>query len=186
VPRPRRASALFHQLLGEDHPHHYTTLCGEASVSSMALCRLLLYGYHVEPSKEGRRNPRMGANDFSMTAQDYTVTSGRRERSSPSPSALCGRPRHCNTTPGTVTTSPTLLKRTGDRTSPRPPLYLVQPPVDTTLEPARGRQPDSQPLHHYPRSRSCTGTGLATTPQQERDSPGQPSTPWHCTPYLYT
>jgi hypothetical protein len=55
----------------------------------------------------------MGANAFSMTTQDYTVTSGKRERSSPSLSALCGHPRHCSTTPGTATTSLTLLKRTG-------------------------------------------------------------------------
>jgi hypothetical protein len=41
------------------------------------------------------------------------MTSGRRERSSPSLSALCGHPCHCSTTPGTATTSPTLLERTG-------------------------------------------------------------------------
>jgi hypothetical protein len=32
------------------------------------------------------------------------VTSGRRDRSSPSLSALCGHPRHCRTTPDTVAT----------------------------------------------------------------------------------
>jgi hypothetical protein len=48
-----------------------------------------------------------------MTTQDYAVTSGRWERSSPSLSALCGHPRHCSATPGTATTSPTLLERTG-------------------------------------------------------------------------
>jgi hypothetical protein len=74
----------------------------------------------------------------------------------------------------------------GDRTSPRPPLYLVRAPVDGTLKPAHGRRPDSQSLHHHPRSRPCTGTGLATASQQERDSPGQSSTPWHCTPCLHT
>jgi hypothetical protein len=55
----------------------------------------------------------MGANAFSMTTQDCTVTSGQREPSSPSLSALCGHPRHCSTTSSTTTTSPTLLKRTG-------------------------------------------------------------------------
>jgi hypothetical protein len=73
-----------------------------------------------------------------------------------------------------------------DGTSPRPPLCLVRPPVDGTLEPAHGRQPDSQPLHQHPRSRSCIGTRLAMTPQHEPDSPGQPSTPWHCSPCLHT
>jgi hypothetical protein len=53
----------------------------------------------------------------------------------------------------------------GDKTSPRPPLYLVQTPVDGTLKSAHGRRPDIQPLRHHPRSRPCTGTGLAMTPQ---------------------
>jgi hypothetical protein len=48
-----------------------------------------------------------------MVTQGYVVTSGRRERSIPSPPALCGHPRHCSITPGTVATPPTLLKRTG-------------------------------------------------------------------------
>jgi hypothetical protein len=74
----------------------------------------------------------------------------------------------------------------GDRTPPRQPLYLVRPPVKGTLEPARGRRPDESPLRHHPRSRFCTGTRRAMTPHQKRDSPGQPSTPWHCTPCLYT
>jgi hypothetical protein len=41
------------------------------------------------------------------------MTSGRREWSSPSLPALCGHPRPCSATPGTETTSPTLLERTG-------------------------------------------------------------------------
>jgi hypothetical protein len=41
------------------------------------------------------------------------VTSARRERSSPSLSTLRSHPRHCSATLGTVTTSPTLWKRTG-------------------------------------------------------------------------
>jgi hypothetical protein len=61
----------------------------------------------------GRRNPRMRANAFSVTTQDYAVTSGRRERSSPSLSALCGHPRRCSAMPDTATTFPTLSKRTG-------------------------------------------------------------------------
>jgi hypothetical protein len=81
---------------------------------------------------------------------------------------------------------PHAVEAHGDRTSPRLPLYLVRTPVDGTLEPAHGRRPDSQPLHHHPRSHPCTGTGLAMTPQQERDSPGQSSTPRHSTPHLHT
>jgi hypothetical protein len=52
-------------------------------------------------------------NAFSVSTQDCAATSGRRERSSPSLSALCGHPRHCSATPGTATTSPALLERTG-------------------------------------------------------------------------
>jgi hypothetical protein len=81
---------------------------------------------------------------------------------------------------------PNVVGAHGDRTSPRLPLYLVRSPVDSTLESVRGRQPDDQPLRCYPRSCSCTSTGLATTPQQEQDLPGQLSTPRHCSPYLYT
>jgi hypothetical protein len=134
----------------------------------------------------GRRNPRMGENTFSMTAQGYTVTSGQRERSSPSLSALCGHPCHCSITPGTVTTSPTLLEHTGTGHRHDRPLYLVRPPVDSTLGSARGRRPGDQPLRCYPRSRSCMSTGLAMTPQLERDSLGWSSTLRYCSPYLYT
>jgi hypothetical protein len=74
----------------------------------------------------------------------------------------------------------------GDRTPPRHPLYLVRPPVNDTLEPTRGRRPDERPLCRHPRSHSYTGTGRAMTPHQKRDLPGQPSTPWHYTPCLYS
>jgi hypothetical protein len=70
--------------------------------TSVWLTRRALEGGPAEPS-----------NAFPVTTQDYAVTSGRRERSSPSLSALCGHPRHCSATPGTATTSPTLLERTG-------------------------------------------------------------------------
>jgi hypothetical protein len=44
----------------------------------------------------------------------------------------------------------------------------------------------SQPQHHHPRSRSWRRTGHAVTPRQKQGSPGQPSTPWNCTPCLRT
>jgi hypothetical protein len=49
--------------------------------------------------------PAAPSNAFFVTIQGRAVTSGRRERSSPSLSALCGHPRHCRATPSTVTTS---------------------------------------------------------------------------------
>jgi hypothetical protein len=133
---------------------------------------------------EGR--PAEPSNAFSMTTQDYVMASGRWERSSPSLSALCSHPRHSSATMGTATTSPTLLERTGTGRHHACHCASYGPPVDGTLEPARGRRPDNQPLHHHPRSRSCTGPGRAMTPQQERDSPGRSSTPWHCSPRLHT
>jgi hypothetical protein len=45
------------------------------------------------------------SNIFYVLIQGHAVTSGRRDRSSPSVSALCGHPRHCRTTPDTVATS---------------------------------------------------------------------------------
>jgi hypothetical protein len=57
--------------------------------------------------------PAEPSNAFPVTTQGYVVTSGRRQRSSPSMSALCGHPRHCSATADTASTSPTLLERTG-------------------------------------------------------------------------
>jgi hypothetical protein len=42
---------------------------------------------------------------FHVLMQDHAVTSGRWDRTSPLLSTLCDRPRHCCTTPDTVTTS---------------------------------------------------------------------------------
>jgi hypothetical protein len=180
------APALFHPLLGGDHPRHYTTLCGEASVSSVALCRLLLYSYRVEPSKEEMTEPSNGGErffyDYTGPHRDVrpvgTVFPVAVSLVRPSP-PLQRRAGYCDDVPNDV-------EAHGDRTSPRPPLYLVRTPVDAALEPARGRRPGSQRPHHHPRRRSCMGTELATTPQQERDSPGRSSTPWHFSPCLAT
>jgi hypothetical protein len=153
-------------------------LCDTVPPTFVRLTRQALEG--------GQRNPQRGTNAFSMTTQDYIVTSGWRERSSPSLSALCGHPRHCNATPGTATTSLTLLRRTG--TGRRHTRHCASYGLPSTVPSSRahGRRPDEQPLHHHPRSRCSTSTGLATMPQQERDSPRWSSTPRHCTPCLYT
>jgi hypothetical protein len=50
---------------------------------------------------------------------------------------------HCSVIPDAV-------KVHGDRTSPRPLLCLVRPPVNSTLESACERRPDEQPLGHHP------------------------------------
>jgi hypothetical protein len=116
------------------------------------------------------------SNIFSVLTQGHAVTSGRRDRSSPSLSALCDHPRHCSSTSDTVATprrcwgawgQDILTTATVPRTGPR-----QRHPRTGPLQ-----RPVNQPLHHRPRSRSYTSTGCTTTPQQERDSPGWPSAP---------
>jgi hypothetical protein len=52
-----------------------------------------------------RRGPAAPSNIFYVLIQGHAVTSGRRDRSSPSLSTLCSHPRHCRTMPNTVATS---------------------------------------------------------------------------------
>jgi hypothetical protein len=110
--------------------------------------------------------PAAPSNIFYVLIQDHTVTSGRRDRSSPSLSTLCGHPRYCSSTPDTVATSrccwdtrrrdiattATVLRAGPRQRHPRtgPPRRLV-----------------NQPLRRHPRSRPCTSTGCTTTPQQD-------------------
>jgi hypothetical protein len=131
----------------------------------------------AEPSK-GRRKT------MPCPCKDNTVTSGRRDRSPPSPSALCDHPRrlrrhpgHCITLPVTASPSPTLWKRAA--TGRRHASYCtpVRPRVNGTLKSSHVRSPDRRPLHRHPRSRSWTRTGRAMTPRQKQASPGRPSTP---------
>jgi hypothetical protein len=74
----------------------------------------------------------------------------------------------------------------GDKTPPRRPLCHVRASRQRHPRTGPPRQPVNQLLRHSPRSRSCTSTGRTTTPQWERDSPGRPSAPQHCSPYRYT
>jgi hypothetical protein len=106
----------------------------------------------------------MGVNAFSMTTQDYTVTSGQRERSSPSLSALCDHPRHCNATPVTVTTSPTLLKRA--RTGRRHARHCASYGLPLTA-------PSSRPAGGG-RTANLYATTLEAAPVRAQDSPRRP------------
>jgi hypothetical protein len=96
----------------------------------------------------------------------------------PSP-PLRHHPEHYSTIPGAVGAQ-------DDKASPRPPLCDLQPSVSPTLELTHARRPKEKLPCRYPRSRSWTGTGFAATPHQKQDSPRQPSTLWHCTPYCHT
>jgi hypothetical protein len=70
----------------------------------------------AEPSK-GRRTttPR--------PCKDNAVTSGRRDRSPPSPSALCGHPRRPQLHPGHCVTIPNAMEACSDVTPPHQLLY---------------------------------------------------------------
>jgi hypothetical protein len=139
------------------------------------LTRRALEGGPAEPS-----------NTFSVITQGYAMTSGRRERSSPSLSTLCSHPRHCRATLGTVTTSPTLLDHMGTGRHHDRHCAAYGPPVRRHPRTGPRRRPDNQPLRHHPRSCSYTSTGRATTPQLVQDSSGWPSAPWRCSPRLHT
>jgi hypothetical protein len=95
---PRRCSANSR---GRPSPPLFSTVrqgqCQLRDTKPPALVRLTLRAL-----EEGLAIP---SNIFYVLMQDHTVTSGRRDRSSPSLSALCSHPRHCRTTPDAVATS---------------------------------------------------------------------------------
>jgi hypothetical protein len=69
------------------------TICSMVSNYPVALYHPLAYGRRTAPSKKDDRSLEGKTHDCSTTAWDGTVTSGQRKQSSPSPSALCDRPR---------------------------------------------------------------------------------------------
>jgi hypothetical protein len=111
------APALLRRLPWRGHPRRCATLCGMVSNNPVALCHPLPYGRRTAPSKKDNRALEGETYDYSTPAQDCTVMSGQRERSPPSPSALCDHPRHRDAIPATASPSPTLWKRavTGHR-----------------------------------------------------------------------
>jgi hypothetical protein len=139
-------------------------LCGKTGVNSVTLCRPLSYRLHVAPPERGRWNhrkryrrlPRARAGqrrEIRPTEHVSSVTSGPVRPSPP----LCHHPRHCGAIPGTV-------EARDDETPPRPLLCILWSSVSQALESAYGQRPNKKPPCCYPRSRSWTGTGLATTP----------------------
>jgi hypothetical protein len=92
-----------------------------------------------------RRGPATPSNAFSVTMQGHAVTSGRRERSFPSLSTLCGHPRHCRATPSTVTTSQCCWSARGQDVATTTTVPRTGP-VDDTLESVRG---GGRTTNHY-------------------------------------
>jgi hypothetical protein len=98
-------------------PRHRATPCGMVSNRPAALYHPLPYGRRTAPSKKDGKTLEGMTRDYSVPARDSAVTSGQRERSPPSPSALCDRPRRRNAIPATAPPCPTLWKHaaTGHR-----------------------------------------------------------------------
>jgi hypothetical protein len=92
------------------------------------------------------------------------VTSGRRDRSSPSLSALCGHRHHCSATPGTATTSPTLLERTGTGCRHACRCTTYGPPLTA---------PSSRPAGSG-RTTNLYATTLEAAPVWAQDAPRRP------------
>jgi hypothetical protein len=92
------------------------------------------------------------------------VTSGRRERSSSSLSALCVHPHHCSATRGTATTSPTLLEHTGMGRCHSCHCTSYGPPLTA---------PSSRPAGSG-RTTNLYTTTLEATPVRAQDAPRRP------------
>jgi hypothetical protein len=114
-------------------------LCGKANVSSVTLCRPLMYRHRIAPLERGWRNPRKGyvrlprarsgqRRDVGLVECVTSVTS-RPVRPSP---PLCHHPRHCSAIPDTV-------EARGDETPPRPLLCILRPSVSRALESVYGQ-----------------------------------------------
>jgi hypothetical protein len=116
--------------------------------------------------------PAAPSNIFYMLIQGHAVTSGRRDRSSSSLSALCGHPRHCRTTPDTVETSQrcwdvrgqditttAIVPRTG------PPSTAPSNRPTTAADQPTATPPTSKPLlyEHRTHHNASTGAGFART-----------------------
>jgi hypothetical protein len=136
--------------------------------------------------ERGWRNPRKGDRHLFRARPGPRRDVGQVRRVSfiticpvwPSPPSQ-RHPGHCSAIPDTV-------QARGDKTPPRPRLCPLRPPVSCTLESAYRRRPNEKLLRHHPQSHSWTDTGHAMTLRQKQDSPGQPSTPRHCTPCHHT
>jgi hypothetical protein len=133
-----------------------------------------------------RRNPQRGDGRLSRARPSQRRDVGPVRRVSSvtislvRPSPLPRRhPGHCSTIPDTEGVQ-------DDQTPPHLLLCTLRPLVNRTPKSVYGRRPGKKLPHGYPRSRSWTDTGHATTLCRKQDSPGRPSTLQHCTPCRYT
>jgi hypothetical protein len=89
------------------------------------------------------------------------MTSGRRERSSPSLSTLCGHPRPCSTTPRTAATTQVLLECTGAGRRHTCRCTSYGPP---STAPSSLFADDDRTVNHY-------ATNLEAAPVRAQDAP---------------
>jgi hypothetical protein len=105
---PRRCSA---NSLGETHPRHCRELCSMAGVSSVKT----VPPTPVRPTRRALEGGGDGCTLEPFPRESAGSNHDVRPAGAPSPPllVLCGRPRPCSTTPGTVTTTPALLGTRG-------------------------------------------------------------------------
>jgi hypothetical protein len=89
------------------------------------------------------------------------VTSGRWDRSSPSLSTLCDRPRHCRTTPDTVTTSRRCWGARGQDIATTTTMPRMDPPL---AAPSNRPTDGGQTANHY-------AATLEAAPVRAQDAP---------------
>jgi hypothetical protein len=149
------APALLRQLPWRGHPHRCATLCGMASNNPVALCTHFVRPAHRTLEKLGTAEPSKGRRTTTPRPCRYnTVTPGRRDRSLPSPSALCDYPRRPRRHPGHCIAIPGVVEACGNGTPPRRLLYprtashQQHPPVLTRAitEQETATPPPSKPL----------------------------------------
>jgi hypothetical protein len=153
-------------------------LCGVVSNRPAALYHPLPYDRSSAPSKKDSGTLEGMTHNYSAPARYGAVRQA-------SGSGHLRRHQPCATIPATAPPCPMLWNTrrrdtTTTATVPRMASCQRRPRIltRTALERATSTPP--------PQSRSWGRKGHTVTPHQKQDSPGQPSTLWHCTPCLYT
>jgi hypothetical protein len=162
------ALALFCQLPGEDHPRHCTALCGEVGVNSWH-CAAYFCTANTSSPRMWAAEPSKGGKYF------FCVCTGLHHDVRPAGTVFSVavspvRPslplqHHCNATPGTAMTSPTLLRCTGTgRRHARHCASYGLPPTAPSSRPASGG-----------RASNLYATTLEAAPVRAQDSPRRPN-----------
>jgi hypothetical protein len=112
-----------------------------------------------------KRGPAAPSNVFFVLTQGHAVTSGRRDRSSPSLSTLCDHTRHCRTTSGTVATSQRCWGARGQDIATTAIVPRTDPP---SMAPSNRPTDGGRTTNHY-------AATLEAAPVQAYDAPRHPN-----------